>query len=103
MAADQSRQERFGAVFMSLASVFIAGMEWLNRPAPGTFVEAEPDWYVSFNVVVHGLILLLLLLALARLPRMTADRPGLRAPFTVMVLVGIAAAAYVVGRDLGLV
>ena len=32
-----------------------------------------------------------------------ADRPGLRLPFTVMILVGIAAAAYVVGVDLGLV
>jgi hypothetical protein len=48
-------------------------------------------------------ILLLLLLSLVRLPRMTADRPALRGPFTVMVLVGIVAAAYVVGRDLGLV
>ena len=103
MAADQSRQERIGATVMSVASVFIAGMEWLDRPAPGEFVEAEPDWYVIFQLALHAIILLLLLLSLARLPRMTADRPALRGPFTVMVLVGIAAAAYVVGRDLGLV
>jgi hypothetical protein len=43
------------------------------------------------------------LFSFVRLPRMTADRPNLRVPFTVMVLVGIVAAAYVVGRDLGLV
>lgn len=103
MAADQSRQERMAATFMSVASVFIAGMEYIDRPEPGEFVEAEPDWYVTFNVALHGAILVLLLLALLRVPRMTADRPGLRLPFTVMILVGIAAAAYVVGVDLGLV
>ena len=103
MAADQSRQERMAAAFMSVASVFIAGMEYIDRPEPGEFVEAEPDWYVTFNVALHGAILVLLLLALLRVPRMTADRPGLRLPFTVMILAGIAAAAYVVGVDLGLV
>lgn len=103
MAADQSRQERMAATFMSVASVFIAGMEYIDRPEPGEFVEAEPDWYVTFNVALHGAILVLLLLALLRVPRMTADRPGLRLPFTVMILAGIAAAAYVVGVDLGLV
>ena len=103
MAADQSRQERMAAAFMSVASVFIAGMEYIDRPEPGAIVEAEPDWYVTFNLVLHGTILVLLLFALLRLPRMTADRPGLRLPFTVMVLVGIAGAAYVVGVDLGLV
>ena len=103
MAADQSRQERMAAAFMSVASVFIAGMEYIDRPEPGEFVEAEPDWYVTFNVALHGAILVLLLLALLRVPRMTADRPGLRLPFTVMILVGIAGAAYVVGVDLGLV
>ena len=103
MAADQSRQERMAATFMSVASVFIAGMEYIDRPEPGEFVEAEPDWYVTFNVALHGAILVLLPLALLRVPRMTADRPGLRLPFTVMVLVGIAGAAYVVGVDLGLV
>ena len=103
MATDQSRQERIGATVMSVASVFIAGMEWLDRPAPGEIVEAEPDWYVTFTVALHGAILALLLFALLRVPRMTADRPALRGPFTVMVLVGIVAAAYVVGRDLGLV
>jgi len=91
------------AAFMSVASVFIAGMEYIDRPEPGEFVEAEPDWYVTFNVALHGAILVLLLLALLRVPRMTADRPGLRLPFTVMILVGIAGAAYVVGVDLGLV
>ncbi len=103
MAEAQTRQERMGATVMSLASIFIAGMEWLQRPAPGDFVEPEPDWYVTFNLVLHGAILVLLLLALLRLPKMTADRPGLRLPFTVMVLVGIAGAAYVVGVDLGMV
>jgi hypothetical protein len=103
MAEAQARQERFGAAFMSVGSVFIAAMEWLGRPEPGEIVEAEPDWYVMFNMALHGAILLLLLFALARLPRMTADRPALRLPFTGMILVGILAAAYVVGRDLGLV
>jgi len=103
MAADQSRQERIGATFMSVASVFIAGMEYIDRPEPGEIVEAEPDWYVTFNLALHGAILVLLLFALLRVPRMTADRPGLRLPFTMMILVGIAAAAYVVGVDLGLV
>lgn len=103
MPEAQAKQERMGAVFMSLASIFIAGMEWIDRPAPGDFVEAEPDWYVTFTAALHGAILLLLLFALVRLQKMTADRPGLRVPFTVMILVGIAAAAYVLGRDLGLV
>ncbi|RYI12711.1 MAG: hypothetical protein EON48_13000 [Acetobacteraceae bacterium] len=103
MAADQTRQERIGAVVMSAGSIFIAAMQWLDRPEPGEFVEAEPDWYVTFQVALHGLILLLLLVALIRLPKMTADRPGLKLPFTIMVLVGIVAAAYIVGQDLGLV
>ena len=92
-----------GATVMSFASIFIAGMEWMQRPGPDEFVEPEPDWYVTFNLVLHGAILVLLLLALLRLPKMTADRPGLRLPFTAMILVGIVAAAYVVGVDLGLV
>lgn len=103
MATDQSKQERIAATVMSVGSVLIAGMEVLQRPAPGEFVEAEPGWYVTFQIVLHAGILLLLLLSLARLSRMTADRPALRGPFTVMILVGIVAAAYVVGRDLGLV
>jgi hypothetical protein len=103
MAADQSGQERMAAVVMSLGSIFIAAMEFLGRPEAGEIVEAEPDWYVTFNLVLHGAVLALLLFSLTRLSRMTADRPNLRGPFTVMVLVGIAAAAYVVGRDLGLV
>ncbi|MBL9048524.1 MAG: hypothetical protein JNK19_00240 [Tabrizicola sp.] len=103
MAADQAKQERIGAVVMSVASVVVAGLEWLDRPEPGEIVEAEPDWYVTFTVAIHGLILVLLLVALARLPRLVADRPGLRLPFLVMILVGIVAASYVVGRDLGMV
>jgi hypothetical protein len=99
----QAKQERFGAAFMSLASVAIAGMEYLDRPEPGEIVEVDPDWYMMFNAALHGAILLLLLFALVRLPRMTADRPMLRVPFTAMILVGIVAAAYVLGRDLGLV
>jgi hypothetical protein len=103
MAEGQGRQERMGTTFMAVASIFIAGMEYLGRPAPGDFVEAEPDWYVTFTAVIHGAILLLLLIALIRLPRMVADRPGLRLPLTLLVLVGIVAAAYVLGRDFGLV
>lgn len=101
MAANQPAQERMGVMLASVASLFIAAMEWLGRPGPGDFVEPDPDWYVTFNLVLHGAILVLLLLALFRLPKMTVDRPSLRMPFTIMVLVGIAAAAYVVGVDLG--
>lgn len=103
MAADQARQERIGVTVMSIGSLLIATMEWLGRPGPDEFVEADPDWYVTFNVALHGAILVLLLIGLARLQRMTADRPGLRGPFTLMILVGIVAAAYVVGVDLGMV
>jgi hypothetical protein len=103
MSEAQAKQERMAAVVMSIGSIFIAAMEFLNRPEAGEIVEADPDWYVMFNAALHGAILLLLLFALLRLPKMTADRPGLRMPFTGMVLVGIVAAAYVVGRDLGLV
>jgi hypothetical protein len=103
MTEAQSKQERIAAVVMSVGSILIAGMEWLGRPAPGEIVEADPDWYATFTVVLHGAILVLLLFALVRLPKTTADRPDLRTPFTVMILVGIVAAAYVVGRDLGLV
>ncbi len=103
MAADQTRQERIGAVAMSAGSVFIAGMEWLDRPAPGEFVEAEPDWYVTFNLALHGAILVLLIFSLTRLNKIAAERTDLRMPFLVMILVGIVAAAYVVGRDIGLV
>lgn len=99
----QAKQERIAAIVMSVGSVLIAGMEWLGRPGPGDFVEADPDWYVTFNLVLHSAVLILLLFALVRLPRTTADRPGLRLPFTLMILVGLAAAAYVVGVDLGMV
>lgn len=75
---------------------------WTGRQ-PGEFVETGPDWYVAFNVALHGAILLLLLIALARLPRIVADRPDLRALFLGLILVGTLAAAYLVGRDLGLV
>ena len=58
MAADQTRQERIGAVAMSFGSMFIAAMEWFDRPEPGELIEAEPDWYVTFNLALHGAILL---------------------------------------------
>ena len=103
MAADKSRQERIGAAAMSFASIVVAGLEYAQRPASGDFVEPEPGWYVTFQLVLHGVILVLLLVALMRLRKMTPDRPGLRVPFTIMVLAGILGAAYVVGRDLGLV
>lgn len=103
MAGPQSKQERNAAIFMSFGSIFIAGMEWLDRPAPGELVEAVPDWYATMTIVLHGAILALLLFALVRVGRMTADKPALRGPFLGMILVGLAAAAYVVGRDLGMV
>jgi hypothetical protein len=103
MAGPLPRQERNGAVFMSSASVFIAGLKWLDRPAPGEIAEAQSGWYVTMTVGLHAAILLLLVLALTRIGRMTEDRPGLRLPFLLMILVGILGAAYVVGRDLGLV
>jgi hypothetical protein len=103
MAANQVKQERTAAIFMSFASVFIAAMEWIGRPEPGEIVEAEPDWYVTFNLVVHGAIVLALLFMLIRLPHLVAGRPGQRLPFLAMILAGILAAAYVVGRDMGLV
>jgi hypothetical protein len=99
----QAKQERFGAAFMSGASVLIATMEFLDRPGPGEIVEADPDWYITFNVALHGAILILLLVGLVRLPRMVADRPNLRIPLLLLIVVGIVAAAYVLGRDLGLV
>jgi hypothetical protein len=103
MSPAQAKQERFAAVVMSIGSIFIAAMEWIDRPEPGEIVEAVPDWYLLFNQVLHGAILALLFFSLARLPKSMADRPGLRAPFTLMILVGIVAAAYVLGRDLGMV
>lgn len=103
MAADQAKQERIAAMFMSGASVLIAVMEYLDRPAPGEFIEAEPDAYVLFQQVLHGGILLLLIFALTRLPKMTAERPAMRLPFLIVMLVGILAAAYVVARDFNLV
>ena len=103
MASDPTAQERIAAVVMSAGSALIAATKWPSRPAPGEFVEADPDWYATFTVLLHGALLGLLLVALARLPKTAANRPGLRLPFTAMILVGIVAAAYVVGRDLGLV
>lgn len=103
MASNSAGQERIGAIVMSFGSVFVAAMEWLDRPAPGEFEEMGPDWYMNFSTILHGAILLLLLFSLVRLPSMTADRPGMRMPFLAMILVGIAAAAYVVGIDLGMV
>lgn len=103
MSEAQAKQERIGATVMSLASIFIAVTEWLGRPEAGEIVEADPDWYVTFNVGLHGAILVLLIVALVRLPGMVADRPTQKTPFLGMILVGILAAAYVLGRDLGLV
>lgn len=90
-------------MFMSGASVLLAAFAYLGKPAPGEFVEAEPDLYVTFQKVLHGAILLLLILALTRLGKMTAERPGLRLPFLVMMLFGIAGAGYVVALDFELV
>lgn len=103
MATDPSRQERTRALLTSLAAVFIAGMEWANSPAPGDFVEPDPVWYANFTIALHGLFLLFLLFNLARLNAMTADRPGLRLPILAAILVGVSAAAYVVGRDFGMI
>ena len=103
MAEAQAKQERLGVTVMSAGSILIAVMEFLDRPEPGQFIEAEPDWYVTFNFLLHGAILILLLAFLFRLPKMMADWPAMCLPFLAMMLVGITAAAYVVGRDLGLV
>jgi hypothetical protein len=103
MSEAQAKQERMAAGFMSVASIAIAAMEYLDRPEPGEIIEAMPDWYVTFNLALHGAILALLLFALIRLPRMIADRPSLRVPLLILILVGILGAAYVVGRDLGMV
>lgn len=101
--ASEPGQERIGAAVLSLAAILVAGLEWLDRPEAGEFVETGPGWYVTFKLVLHAVILLLLLVALARLPRIVADRPDLRLPFLALILVGTLGAAYVVGRDLGLV
>lgn len=103
MATDTARQERIAATVMSVGSLFMAAVGWIDRPDPGEIVERMPGWYEWFTILLHGAILVLLLVALARVGRMTADRPGLRGPFVLMILVGIAAAAYVVGMDLGVV
>jgi hypothetical protein len=102
MAQGQAKQERMAAIVMSGASIVLAGFAWLSRPEPGAFVEAEPDAYVLFQKVLHGAILLLLVVALTRLAKMTEERPGLRVPFLVMMVLGIAGAAYVVALDFNL-
>jgi hypothetical protein len=103
MSDARAKQERTGTTAISLVAVFLAVMAWIDRPEPGAIVEAVPDWYSALNLALHGAILALLLVALLRLPRMIADRAGLRLPFLAMILVGVVAAAYVLGRDLGLV
>jgi hypothetical protein len=103
MAPAQAKQERLAVMFMSGASALLAVFAYLGQPAPGEFVEAEPDAYVLFQKILHGAILLLLVLALTRLGKMTEERPGLRVPLLVMMLVGIAGAAFVVALDFNLV
>ncbi|MBA4324624.1 MAG: hypothetical protein C0426_06110 [Rhodobacter sp.] len=101
--AAEPRQERLGATVLSLGATLVAALEWLDRPQPGEVVEPLPDWQVSFNLALYGAILVLLLIALVRLPRIVADRPDLRPLFLGLILVGSLAAAYLVGHDLGLV
>jgi hypothetical protein len=101
--ASEPRQERLGAMVLALGAILVAGLDWLDRPEPGAIVEADPGWYLTFQLVLHGGILVLLLVALARLPRIVAERPDLRLRFLAMLLVGTLGAAYLVGRDLGLV
>lgn len=103
METDPSRQERARAFLTSLAAIFIAGLAWANSPAPGAPVEPYPQWYASLTVALHGLFLLFLLFNLARLNAMTADRLGLRLPILVAVLAGLGSAAYVLGRDFGVI
>ena len=102
MANTSARQERLGATVMSLGSVFMAVMKWIDQPAPGEIEEMGPDWYENFSLFLYGALVVFLLLSLLRLPAMTAERPGLRAPFAGLILVGIAAAAYVLAQELGL-
>ncbi|MEO8531769.1 MAG: hypothetical protein ABI459_11130 [Deltaproteobacteria bacterium] len=99
MAKEQANQERTAAMFMSGASVVLAVFAHLSRPEVGAFVEAEPDLYVLFKKVLHGLILLILVFMVTRVSKITADRPGLRLPLLVMMLFGIGGAAYVVALD----
>jgi hypothetical protein len=103
MAPAQAKQERMAAMFMSVASVFLAIFAYLGQPAPGEFVEAEPDAYVLFQKILHGAILLLLVFALTRVGKMTEDTPGLKVPLVVMALFGIVGAAYVVALDFNVI
>jgi hypothetical protein len=103
MARDMTRQNWLAALAVSAGSVFVAVLAYLDTPDPGTITEAMPDWYVWFTVALHGVILVFLLLFLAQLGRITADRPGLRLPTLLAILVGIVAAAYVLARDFNMV
>jgi uncharacterized membrane protein len=91
------------ALAVSAGSVFVAGMTFFGARAPDAIAEAPPDWYVWFTAGLHGLILAFLLLFLAQLGRITAERPALRLPTLAALLVGIAAAVYVLAKDFNLV
>ena len=103
MARGGSGQNWIGALVVSAGSVAIALMTLLDSPAQGEMTEAVPDWYGWMTTGLHGIVLLFLLLFLAQTGRITADRPALRLPTLAAILVGIAAAAYVLARDFNLV
>ena len=102
MAADKARQERLGVTVLSVGALFLGVTGWIDRPEPGEIAERLPGWYMGFKAVLHGAILVLLLVGLARVRGMTAETPALRLPLTLMILAGILGAAYVLGLDLGM-
>lgn len=103
MAAHKARQERLGVTVLSIGALFLAAMGFLDRPEPGEIAEELPAWYMNFKAVLHGAMVIFLLVGLARLQGMTADRPALRLPLLLLMLAGVLGAAYVLGQDLGLV
>jgi len=103
MAESSAMQERIAALVMSGVSILMGGIKFLDKPDPDQLVELPPDWYMNFTLILHGVILLALLVSLARVGKMTEEKRGLRLPFLILILAGIVGAAYVVGRDLGMV
>lgn len=102
MTEAQAKQERLGVTVLAVGALFLAAMGWIERPEPGEIAEQLPGWYMGFKAVLHGGMLLLLLVGLARLRGMTETTPALRVPLTLLILAGVVGAAYVLGQDLGM-